>query len=310
MIYSKNSNASDAALIGVDWGTSSLRVYLMNGSGDFLDQIHVPEGIMQLPDKNFDAVLSRLIDPWITKNNLPILASGMITSRSGWFETPYLPVPTGAVELADALHRLDTESGLTIHFVTGLMSDSAIAPDVMRGEETQIVGAISSGISDSVYVMPGTHSKWVNVRGGRIENFSTYMTGEIFAALKKHTILGTTMIESDFNQEGFHLGVTTGFEAGSQLLHKLFHARTLSLFGHIEEIQTADYLSGMLIGAEISGANESDYYEGMLVIVGQSELADRYSMALEILGKNSSRSEADIAARGQFVIAKKAGLIA
>jgi len=331
-----NLDASKATLIGIDWGTSSLRAYLIGADGSVLTGLSDSKGILAVPNKDFDAVLSHLLHPWLqnsraqnplvqnplaSSQEIPIVASGMITSRNGWLETPYLQLPAGATALANAMESRQMQSGLAVHFITGLSTESGSAegadvnfngesaPDVMRGEETQIAGVIESGHANATMVLPGTHSKWVNVRGGFIDDFATFMSGEIFAALREHTILGTLMKEGGFNKQGFQQGVTAGFNAGPQLLHRLFHVRTLPLFNLISEDQVADYLSGLLIGSEISGATDKGFGNDLITVVGSGALADRYMLALELLNQKANLAAEDIVAAGHFAIAKSAGLI-
>ena len=304
-----NSAASEPALIGIDWGTTSLRAYLIGAGGDVLDKMSSSEGILQVPNREFEAVLTRLIGAWGRYGPLPVLASGMITSRNGWVETPYARVPLGAGDLAQSLVPHRTESGIELRFITGVTTDHATGPDVMRGEETQIIGAHAQGMSDGTFVMPGTHSKWIRVSGGRIEDYATYMTGEIFAALKGHTILGTLIEDGPYHAEGFARGVAAGLDDGSNLLHDLFHVRTLPLMGRMEGSAVADFLSGMLIGAEIKAARSRGETAGPVTIIGRSDLADRYETALSTAGIASSRAPDDIVAKGHFLIAQAAGLI-
>jgi len=304
-----NSVVSEPALICVDWGTSSLRAFLIGAEGEVIDGVSSPEGIMQVSGKTFEAVLDRLIGPWVAQIDLPILASGMITSRNGWVETPYAEMPLGACGLARALVPHDSDSGARIHFVTGASIEHAGAPDVMRGEETQIIGASALGLKDGTFVMPGTHSKWVQVADGQIVDFSTYMTGEIFAALKGHTILGTLMEDHDFDVAAFESGVAAGLEGGSNLLHNLFHVRTLPLMGKIPKVATADYLSGLLIGSEVAAATRAVENIGTVTLVGRSDLSDRYDIALRAAGLETRRAPDDIVAKGHFLIARAAGLL-
>jgi len=154
----------------------------------------------------------------------------------------------------------------------------------MRGEETQVVGASVAGMDNGVFVMPGTHSKWVSVVGGRIENYKTFMTGEVFGALRSHTILGTLMVAGPFNKQGFRKGVQTGLKSGTNLLHELFYVRTMPLFGKIATEMVADYLSGMLIGAEIAAEMSGKDFDGSVAIIGRGDLADRYEIALDEAG--------------------------
>jgi 2-dehydro-3-deoxygalactonokinase len=303
-----NSAVSEPALIGVDWGTSSLRAFLIDTDGQVIDDASSPQGIMQVPGKTFEAVLDRLIGPWRRQANVPILASGMITSRNGWVETPYAAMPLGACDLARVLVPYDVASGARIHFITGALIEHAGGPDVMRGEETQIIGASALGLNDGTFVMPGTHSKWVQAVDGQIVDFSTYMTGEIFAALKGHTILGTLMEGDDFNEEAFEMGVAAGLDTKANLLNNLFHVRTLPLMDKIPKIATADYMSGMLVGTEVAAATRNIEDIGTITIVGRNDLSERYESALNTAGFECRRAPDDIVAKGHFLIARAAGL--
>lgn len=303
-----NSAVSEPALIGIDWGTSSLRAFLIGTGGEVLDRISKPQGIMHIKDGDFEGTFGDLISNWVANGSLPVIASGMITSRNGWVETPYVSVPAGAAELASALVSHKTESGVTVNFITGMTTEHCGAPDVMRGEETQIIGASALGIEDGVFVMPGTHSKWITIQDNRIEDYSTFMTGEVFGALSKHTILGTLMSDGPFHEEGFRMGVTAGLAKGARLLHDLFNVRTLPLFKKISSDMAEDYLSGMLIGAEISSV-DSENISGPVTIVGRDDLADRYEIALGVAGIECKTAQDDIVAGGHFLIAKAAGLL-
>ncbi|MBX2838686.1 MAG: 2-dehydro-3-deoxygalactonokinase [Gammaproteobacteria bacterium] len=304
-----NPDITNASLIGIDWGTSSLRAYLLDHQGCILDVKNTDLGIMRVPEMNFDGVFTELLNPWFDQRELPVIASGMITSRNGWLETPYQPLPTNAEALANSLVPLTTKQGLTLHLMNGVTVEHEGAPDVIRGEETQIVGAIHTGITNGTFVMPGTHSKWVSGGDGSIQDFSTFMSGEVYEALSKHTILGALMSASTFAEKQFIEGVRHGYDAGSQLLHNLFHVRTRPLFGKIKEETVSDYLSGMLIGAEIRGATERTTAAEPLIIVGRNDLADRYEKALSAIGQASKRAEENIVALGHFAIATAAGLI-
>jgi len=154
-----SSAASEPVLIGLDWGTSSARAYLIGGHGDVLDSVSTDRGIMQIVGREFESACGELLARWRDLVGMPVVASGMITSRQGWIETPYLPLPAGSDALAHALVAHRTASGIELHFVGGLVTQANGAPDVIRGEETQIVGAVAAGLGDGVFVMPGTHSK-------------------------------------------------------------------------------------------------------------------------------------------------------
>lgn len=304
-----NSAVSEPALIGVDWGTSSFRAFLIGADGEVMIRVSSSDGIMQVCEQNFEAVFDRLVGSWIDTTRLPVLASGMITSRNGWVETPYAAMPLGACGLASALVPYVIPSGARIHFVTGVSTEHAGGPDVMRGEETQIIGASALDLNDGTFVMPGTHSKWVQVVDGQIVDFSTYMTGEIFASLKGHTILGTLMEGDNFSEEPFKMGIAAGLDSRAHLLHNLFHVRTLPLMGKIPKTATADYMSGLLIGTEVAAATRDTQDCGIVTIVGRSDLSDRYECALHTAGFESRRAPDDIVAKGHFLIARAAGLL-
>ena len=303
-----NLAVSKPALIGIDWGTSSLRAFLIGAGGEVLDHISKPFGIMQINDGDFERSFNDLVGPWQQAIDLPIIASGMITSRNGWVETPYVSVPSGVQQLADALVTHKTSDGTTITFVTGMTADHNGVPDVMRGEETQIIGASVLGMSNGIFVMPGTHSKWITLRCDQIVDYSTYMTGEVFAALSKHTILATLMEYAPFKEDAFRKGCAVGLAEGSNFLHDLFGVRSLPLFGKITGTMVKDYLSGLLIGAEVKGADVAQI-KGPVTIIGRDDLADRYEIALSIAGLKTNRAPDDIVARGHFMVAQAAGLI-
>lgn len=224
---------SDAALIGLDWGTSSLRAFLIGASGSVLEEVTTAQGIVHIEDRDFDGIFHEAVQSWIGNLPVPVIASGMIASRDGWYETPYVDLPAGKHELAAALVPFESSQGIVIQFVTGVTADHDGAPDVMRGEETQIVGATAIILGDGVFVLPGTHSKWLRVEDGLIQDYKTCMTGELFAALENHTILGVLMTDGPFHAEGFKRGVRDGLATGADLLHALFRVRTLPLFDKI-----------------------------------------------------------------------------
>lgn len=304
-----NSAASEPALVGVDWGTSSLRAYLIGASGEVIDKLSSDKGIMRVENRDFEVVFDGLVGAWVRHSRIPVLASGMITSRNGWVETPYANLPLNAGDLAKVLLPHRTSRGIDLHFITGVTTDHTTGPDVIRGEETQIVGAQALGMSDGTFVMPGTHSKWIRVSGGRIEDFATYMTGELFAALRSHTILGALIEEGPHRPQSYSLGVAAGLDERSSLLHDLFHVRTLPLMGRMGGRDVSDYLSGLLIGAEIKAARLRGDTTGTVTVVGRSDLADRYETALNATGITCHRAPEDIVATGHFLIAKEAGLI-
>ena len=301
---------TDGRLIGVDWGTSSFRAVLMDGAGAILARVERPAGLLSVRDGAFEPVLAEAIGAWESCGRCPIIASGMVTSRTGWVETAYLGCPAGPDELAGALRRIETPAGRRIAFITGLACRNAAGePDVMRGEETQVAGLMPAG--ERLVVLPGTHSKWVHVADGRILRFRTAMTGDVFAAVKDHTVLRLTTAVARTAPEAFAQGLASGArDAGAGLLGKLFRLRAGSLMGDFPAEETAERLSGLLIGTEIAEARAfAPGLGGPVVIVGGEELAARYQAAFDRLGIAAETAPADAAFAGQFRIARSAGLI-
>jgi len=298
-------------LIGVDWGTSSFRAYLINAEGGVIDSISTPEGILSVNENDFESTFERLIGHWLQGYPaLPIVLSGMITSRNGWFEIDYVPVPAEIFELASAMVEFETIKGRKLHFATGLaILDDGKTPDVMRGEETELIGQFCQHDSDGIFLLPGTHSKWVRVEDRRILEFETYMTGEVFALLKQHSILGKFMTADSHSAEAFDRGVKWRAESSHSILHTLFSVRTLPLFEQMATQDVADYLSGLLIAEEIMGALATRQAISEVTVIGRGDLADRYCRALELMGKSATVVDQGLVARGHYELALQRGLI-
>ena len=298
------------ALIALDWGTSSFRAAVVDHDGRTIASRSADAGILKVADRAFVTVLEHEVGPLVDAHGaLPILASGMIGSRNGWVEVPYVPCPASLADVAAGLvaHR---EAGWALHFVPGLYHlGPGDVPDVMRGEEVQVFGAVGAG--SGRVVLPGTHSKWVDVAEGRIIGFRTFMTGEIFAVLRQHTILGKLASGDGFHTDGFSRGVAAGF-ASPALLHTLFSVRTLPLTGRMPAEAVVSYLSGVLIGSEFAGASAGGAEMAIgtpIIVIGSSALAERYRVAAEILGLAVRIGPEDAAARGVAAIARTNGLI-
>jgi 2-dehydro-3-deoxygalactonokinase len=299
---------SPAALIGIDWGTTSFRAYRISADGQVLDSRRAEAGILKVPHGDFESVFEREVGPWLMPQpDLPVLASGMITSRQGWVEVPYCPCPAGRQEIAGALLRHATTRGRTIHFVPGLsIVGPDGVPDVIRGEETQILGEVGAAPGRRLLLLPGTHSKWALVEDGRIVWFATFMTGEVFGVLKEHSILGRLMAGDAHDAQAFRRGVAYARGARGGLLKRLFSARTLGLFGQLPAAAIASYLSGVLIGTEVREALdclEQAPADQEITVIGSSDLTERYLTAIEGAGLRGRRSAAEAAARGLFLIA-------
>ncbi|TFZ07749.1 2-dehydro-3-deoxygalactonokinase [Ramlibacter humi] len=291
------------ALIAFDWGTSSLRAARLDERGQVLEERSSTDGILQVPAGGFPAVFERITQGW-PLHGATCLASGMVGSRQGWREAPYCPCPAGAAELADHVLWLDdVPGGARVGLVPGLSAREAGVPDVMRGEEVQVFGALQRLDTDhGLFVLPGTHSKWVRVAGGRITGFSTFMTGEVYAALRQHTILARTMAEGAQDNTAFLRGVQHALRAGS-LLHGAFSARALSLFGELTEAAGGSYLSGLVIGEELR-AQRLQNSALQPVLIGSPALTRRYALALSVLGVQARELGAEATWQGLWSLAQ------
>jgi 2-dehydro-3-deoxygalactonokinase len=285
-------------MIGVDWGTSSLRAYRIGADGRALERRSVPLGIVAVTNGNFAAVLEHEIRPWLSQGETRVLLCGMIGSRQGWREASYVPCPAGAADLAAALVDVPFDWA-QVKLVPGLSAvDPDGVPEVMRGEETQIVGVPTALGAAGIACLPGTHSKWASIANGRVAHFRTFLTGETFAALRDHTILGRMMRGEATDAAAFDRGLARA-RADGGLLHHLFGVRTLGLFGQLAEEAAASYLSALLIGHEIQAALPQRAY---VHLIGATGLCMLYARAIEQAGGRAIIEDEDAAARGLALI--------
>lgn len=297
--------SSPRPLIAIDWGTSSLRGARLGASGQVLESREFPRGILTVPPGQFEAVFHELFGDWMQAPRALCLISGMAGSRQGWQEAPYCPCPAGFAELGQ--HLLWLQPG-RIALVPGLSCSGADAlntPDVMRGEEVQIFGALQlTGRDSATLVLPGTHSKWVQVHSGRVMQFQTFMTGEVFALMSQHSILGKTLdLNGAFDEAIFLQGVDQSQQSGS-VLHHLFAVRTLGLFDRLSTAQLPSYLSGLLIGEELR-TQTVNADSGPVILIGSDTLTRRYSLALQQLGIACQSHGAEATWAGLHALASK-----
>lgn len=268
-------------LVAIDWGTSSLRGALIDAaSGTVLEEQSHARGILAVAPGEFPAVFESLFGEWMRPPGTRSLISGMAGSKQGWVEAPYCACPAGRAEVGARI--VDIEPG-RIAIVPGLSVDHDGVPDVMRGEEVQIFGAMAlADTSDGLFVLPGTHNKWVTVQKGRITGFRSYMTGEFYALLSQHSILARMLdVNAPLDEAAFLQGVTQA-DNGEGLLHNAFGARTLPLFERMPQAETSSYLSGVLIGEELR--TQSLRAAGEVVLIGSPALTERYALALQSKG--------------------------
>ncbi len=280
-------------MIGVDWGTTSLRAYRIGAAGAPSARIDRPGGILTVAEGGFPAALREAIGPWLEDGETRVLLCGMVGSRQGWVEAPYLRCPAGPAEIAAATIAIPFE-GAEIRLVPGLTTeDAAGIPDVMRGEETKLV-ALAETVGTALACLPGTHSKWARLEGGRVTGFATHMTGETFAALSQHTILARTSTDGPDVPEAFARGVDRARQPGG-LLHHLFGARTLHLMDRLAQAETRSFLSGLLIGHEIAAAAQGIRH---VHLAGAAGLAGLYATALAQHGIAITQHDPDLVAQG------------
>ena len=287
-------------LIAIDWGTTSLRAARIADNGEVLQERASQRGILSVPAGGFPAVLQETCGDWMQRDGALCLVSGMAGSKQGWREAPYCPCPAGFEEVARSLTWI--ESG-RIALVPGLSCEHAGVPDVMRGEEVQVFGAMDLlGVRDGLFVLPGTHSKWAEVVDGRVRTFATFMSGEFYALLRKHSILSRTLPEQDgeLDEPAFLRGVRHAREAGS-LLHAAFSARTLALFERLPTAAQPSYLSGLVIGEELRARSGT---RREVVLVGSDALTRRYALALHDAGCTTRSLGGEATWRGLRALAR------
>jgi 2-dehydro-3-deoxygalactonokinase len=302
------------ALLAIDWGTSNLRACLLDADGALLEHRSAPGGVMSVKDALFGAALLKLCSDWIREHDCALIASGMVGSRQGWREAPYIDCPASIAQAARALTpvQIDADCDRLLHIVPGLRTTHPSGRfDVMRGEETQMWGAqLAPG---RCCVLPGTHSKWAWIGdGGTVERFQTFMTGELYGLLTRHGILGRLMVFGERRVDDFVAGVKEGLADHAAATHVIFAARTAGLMGTIAPEGLPDYLSGMLIGIEVAAASAGRSGETAVkhvTLIGDDELCSRYELALEIAGLASDRATQDATTRGQWMVARAAGLL-
>ena len=303
---------TDVRLIGLDWGTSSLRAYLYDAHGKVVASRQRAWGIRHLPEGGFAAALQTITADWPA---CVVVAAGMVGSRQGWREVAYADVPADAASIARGIQRVDACESHALWIAPGLCQRSPA--DVMRGEETQIIGALAQQPlhhARARFVLPGTHSKWATVLDGRIVAFDTVMTGELYALLMKHSILsaGIPADTTPHNSEAFMRGVRVARDSGAEgIFSRLFSTRAQMLAGELDATDVPDFVSGLLIGEEFRIARLRENGDSApLCLIGEAALCDRYLTAAAHFGYPSPHVIADASAQGLWQLASAAGLLA
>ena len=286
-------------MVAVDWGTSNFRAFRLAPGGEIEEQRSSPRGVLHVKEGQFETVLCEEIGDWLDDGETQVLLCGMVGSRQGWVEAEYLQCPVGISDLVNATVRVPF-SRAHVRLIPGVVGpDENGVPEMMRGEETGIMGVLEACKGNGIVCFPGSHSKWIYLDGYKISSFRTHVTGEVFAAVRKCTILGRTMTSSDASIcEAFEQGVARSGESGG-LLHHLFGVRTLTLTRQIEEQAAVSYLSGLLIGHEVRWAMQA---RATVHLVGLTSLCSLYARVIEICGGHARIECTTAAARGMAAI--------
>lgn len=275
----------------VDWGTSRFRAFLVDGE-TILDRVSSDEGVSKLREGEHRAVFLRQCGRWLeAEPAAPVALVGMVGSKEGWRVAPYAPCPAGPEDVARAMIEVEIGDGRKGHIVPGLACEpEAGAVDVMRGEETLCFGA---GVADGLVCLPGTHPKWVEMRGGRIQRFATYFTGEMYALLRHHSMVGRPATEPE-DPVGFGRGLDAAERNGPDgrrvgLLHLIFGARAAAVTGRLPPAELGPYISGLLTGDEINGAFALFDKPAEVTAIGD---AKRVALFAEALGRHGVKAVA------------------
>ena len=288
---------NDAVFIAGDWGSTNLRLYLCRfAHGQSVEALASLSGlgVMGL-NSDFEAVLFDLIGDWLEQYGpVPVILSGAVGSNMGWHEVTYLDCPASPEQISNGATKF-TVRGLDIWILSGLKTRTGLgAPDMMRGEELQLLGWMleREEHSEQIVVLPGTHNKWALVAEGQVQTFVTAFTGELYSLLEKHSILITQPLADNFSADYFMQGVELSrtLQAG-QLLNALFTVRSRQIEGTLNAEHGASYLSGLLVGSDIVGSlgllkNGTDSV-GKIALIGDSILVQAYQLALESMNIES-----------------------
>lgn len=299
------------AFIAVDWGSSQFRAYLLDGNGAVIDETENDRGVLTVKGKGFRNVLYAACGGWLDHlPALPVLISGMIGSRDGWVETGYLKCPVTVEDLGSRLVEVPGRLDRPIFIVPGVSSSSSSFTDVMRGEETQVFGLHPDSGFDGIICLPGTHSKWVSVNGNRINCFATFLTGELYASIKTSCSIQPVIQHEDFNEDAFTEGIRISRSPGG-LSHHVFSIRSRLAAGESSCGIHASYLSGLLIGAEISAGLSLYPNTGSITLVGNARLLCQYNLAFSLFDIAARSMPSDRASvSGLWKLAAQSGRLA
>lgn len=283
----------------VDWGTSSFRLWLVDRDGKVLGEARSEEGMMKAMETGFSAVLERHLADLGAPADLPAIVCGMAGARQGWREAAYLDTPA-ALEGTGG-HAVMVEDGARdVRILPGIAQRDPQWPDVMRGEETQLLGVVAQGVRSGLVCMPGTHCKWVVLEDGQVARYATFMTGETYAVIASHSILRLAIGEEQrvaADDPVFAGAVREAFGKPQEAMARLFAIRAGPLLGLRDAAESAARLSGCLIGLELAGAKARLGQHEEVVLVASGRLGALYGAALEETGARVRAVDADEAVR-------------
>lgn len=297
--------------IAVDWGTTNRRAWALGADGGALQERSDAAGLLAIKERRFGESLESFLRDWLTPG-VPVVMAGMVGSRMGWVEVPYLAAPAPLAHLAKNLMKAGRVADSDCWIVPGVSFDGPAQPEVMRGEECQMLGALlRQGRSDGVFLTPGTHSKWVRVVDGKLLEFRTYITGEMFNLLRQSGTLAQLMTGEGDDTAAFAQGVKA-IAGESELLNRLFSARSLALFNRLPGDKIASYVSGMLVGTEMRDALAAwpDLGRSGVTCIGSASMLARYGACANLLGlKLQGIDNKDVLPAALFWIGQQAGLV-
>lgn len=267
---------SATACIAVDWGTTNRRIYRLAADGALLDRHHDGHGITRMTRDDYPAAIAAIR---AGDADVPVILAGMAGSSRGWHDVPYIAAPATIAALAALAYRIAAEN---VTIVPGVATACDASPDVMRGEEVQILGAIAAGLApaDALFCQPGTHSKWIRTKDAAITGFRTALTGELFGLLRQHSVLAEMLQADPAPGAAFDDGVARGI-ADRDLLGALFSVRAGVLLGRLARQDAASFASGVLIGADVA----SGLAAGERVhLVADARLGAFYARAIGVRG--------------------------
>ncbi|HTV69568.1 MAG TPA: 2-dehydro-3-deoxygalactonokinase [Rhizobiaceae bacterium] len=286
---------AEAVFAAADWGTTRLRVWLLDAQGNLLAERRADDGLLSVEKGGFEAMLEKHLDALEAPKDVPAILCGMVGSRQGWIEAPYVAVPASLDDVMAGAVRV-SGARRDVRIVPGAALKRGDRPDVMRGEETQLAGIALLGTKTATVCMPGTHSKWVALKDSGIADFSTWMTGELFSTLSAHTILkhstGAEAHTIDAASDSFRTWLMMGLDNPQDLTTRLFKIRATGLVSSMNQPDAAAALSGLLIGTEIGSARKL-FGGDVITLVGGGTLGKLYEAALGLAGLKVSVVDAD-----------------